>query len=102
MDTAHDERPLGVLLEEGALVEPLAGALALQRRLVDVRRRRIERVGERRVALADGAVGDAFDGLAETPLGLSDPRAASTDKMASLVSVLGALTSPQERYHLLC
>ena len=41
-------------------------------------------------------------GLAETPLGLSDPRAASTDKMASLVSVLGALTSPQERYHLLC
>jgi len=36
----------------------------LERGLVDVRSGRIQGIGERGVALADGAMGDALDGIA--------------------------------------
>ncbi len=75
VDAVHDQRPLGVLLEEGALVEALAGVLVPERPLIDVRRGWIEGVGERRVPLADGALGDAFDRLAKQKLGGEDAAA---------------------------
>ena len=72
MDAVDDERPFRVLLEKSALVLLLAGPLILERRLVDVRRGRIDGIGERGVALADGAVGDTLDGIAHEQPGGED------------------------------
>lgn len=63
VDAVDDERPFRVLLEEGALVELLARPLVLERGLVDLRRGRVQGIGEGGVTLADGAMGDPLDGV---------------------------------------
>jgi len=54
MDAVDDESAFRVFLEKSAFVGFLAGPLVLERGLVDVRSGRIQGIGERGVALADG------------------------------------------------
>jgi hypothetical protein len=54
-------------------VRPLPDELVLQRRLVGRRRGRVVRVGEGRVAVAQGAVGDALDVVTLQAPGRQEP-----------------------------
>ena len=72
MDAVDDERSLRVFLEKGTLVLLFAGPLVLERCLVDVRRGRIDGIGERGVPVTDGAVGDALDGVSHEQPGGED------------------------------
>ena len=74
MDTVDDQRPFRVFLEKGALVVLLSRSFGFKRRLIDIRRGRVERVDESGVTVADGAVSDSVDGLShQQPRGEDAP-----------------------------
>ena len=74
MDTVDDKRPFRVFLEKGALVVLLSRSFGFKRRLIDIRRGRVERVDESGVTVADGAVSDSVDGLShQQPRGEDAP-----------------------------
>ncbi|SOB57489.1 protein of unknown function [Pseudodesulfovibrio profundus] len=91
-EVAHavdQQRPFGVLLEEGPLVVALAGAFVSESGLADVRRGRILRVGEAGIPVADGAVGDAVHGLAEEEFGRQYPAGFDDESQCHCCSPLG-------------